>query len=722
MMIMSRVCLTAALALLPVIARAQTTPSTTGWLDFGGRGTTIDGDGARYERYRDLSDGVFLEALRLTAERQGWFLDATADHVGRRDQRFTGTFVKPGKLSAWAMWDQIPMTMSRTTRTLFVEDLEEPQGVLTIDNAIQAQAQASPAALSVLFAQISRPFETESQRNIAQAGVEYLATSELTLRSNVQYTTREGSMPYGGSFGHSSLVEFPAPIQHTLTDFDGGAEFARDRLLLRAGYAGSWFQNAFTTATFDNPFRATDSTSVPSQGRLSLAPNSSFISVNGLASVKLPRRSRVTAYLSAGSLEDTGDTLMAQTINTTNATAPLERTRLEGKARTTAVNLNVVSRPARYLDVDVRYRSYDYDNRTPVFTMTQRVAYDNAPSDLAAAPVDTEPFSILRRSFDADLRLTPVTRAAVGVGFTRLGEERTHRIFESTRDNVMRVTFDSVGHRWFSLRTKYEHAERRGEGLDTAVLISVNEQPGLRHFDVAPRDRDRITMLGSVTPSGNLVVTASLAAGQDDYQESLFGLRDNTHRVYSLGVDATPAGPFDLVFGGSYSFERYNALARSRQANTAAEFADPSRNWASDGTDRVHSVILSAGLSKIARKVDATVSYDFSRARTTYDYITGPVPNRTLPEEVTVDTTLPTPTALPLVRSDLQRATTDVIYALTPRVGVGLSYWHERYRVSDFTLDAEATPNLARGQSLLMGYLYKPYTANTIWARMVVRW
>jgi hypothetical protein len=74
------------------------------------------------------------------------------------------------------------------------------------------------------------------------------------------------------------------------------------------------------------------------------------------------------------------------------------------------------------------------------------------------------------------------------------------------------------------------------------------------------------------------------------------------------------------------------------------------------------------------------------------------------------------------VRSELQRGTAGLTYALTSRVGLGLSYWHERYRVSDFTLDAEATPDLARGQTLLLGYLYRPFTANTVWARLVYRW
>ena len=52
---------------------------------------------ARYERYRDLRSGLFLGKLRLNRETKGWLMDLGADHVGRRDQRFDGLFVRPGK-------------------------------------------------------------------------------------------------------------------------------------------------------------------------------------------------------------------------------------------------------------------------------------------------------------------------------------------------------------------------------------------------------------------------------------------------------------------------------------------------------------------------------------------------------------------------------------------------------------------------------------------------
>ena len=229
-----------------------------------------------------------------------------------------------------------------------------------------------------------------------------------------------------------------------------------------------------------------------------------------------------------------------------------------------------------------------------------------------------------------------------------------------------------------------------------------------------------MTLLATVTPAGKFAGTVSLAVGKDDYLDSEFGLRDNTHRVYSAALDFLPRDHVTVAM--SYAYERYNALSRSRQANPGVQFTDPSRNWATDGTDRVHSATFNAGIDRIAEKVDLNFSYDFSRARATYEYITGPVPDRTLPEEVIVTTTLPTPTELPPTLSELHRATADAIYSLTSRFSVGLSYWYERYRVKDFTLDVDANPDLAGGQTLLMGYLYRPYTANTVWARLIYAW
>ena len=46
------------------------------------------------------------------------------------------------------------------------------------------------------------------------------------------------------------------------------------------------------------------------------------------------------------------------------------------------MNLSFTSRPLSTVGVDLRFRTYDYDNRTPEFLVTQRVAYDNGVSNV----------------------------------------------------------------------------------------------------------------------------------------------------------------------------------------------------------------------------------------------------------------------------------------------------------------------------------------------------
>jgi MtrB/PioB family decaheme-associated outer membrane protein len=735
---MRSICMVATLtlALLPRGAGAQPGPppaetpqphpteqgggGTAGWtgtVDFGLRGTVANGDTARYERYRDLGVGAFAERVRVSREKNGWLFDAAADHVGRRDQRYRLDADRPGKITVWFLYDQIPMLLSRTTRTLYTG---LGTSALSIDDGLQARVQLNPAAIEPVFDQNSVDFETRTRRQIVEGGFKYLPTPELTVNGTIRHTNRQGDIAYGGSFGHSSLVELPAPTEHQLTDADAGAEFVRDPVLLRAGYVGSFFHNDVTSLVFDNPYRAIDSTSASSRGRLTLAPTNSYNGVSGMASVKLPRRSRASAYVSAGVLTDAGDPIVPQTINSTLQTAPLDRTTVDGRARTTGVNLTFVSRPARHLDFTAGYRQYDYDNRTPEFALTERVSYDNAVTPLAA-PVFTEPFGVKRHTADADLKLVQMRGGTAGVGFTRLAEERSHRIFESTTDNTIRVLFDTVGQSWLALRTKYEHAERRGTGIEQGEqeLAAIGEQPGMRHYDIASRNRDRVTIQGSVTASSSIGINGSIAVGKDDFLESEFGLRDNTHRVYALGLNATPTER--LLLGGSYSYERYHALSRSRQANPGPQFTDPSRNWATDAIDGAHSLVVNADLARIAGKVDLRLLYDFSRASARYHYITGPVPDRTLPEEAVAPTTLPPPLALPPTMSELQRGVLDCSYSLGPRVSIGVSYWYEQYRVEDFTLDVDANPGLVRGTALLIGYLYQPYSANTVWGRLIYR-
>ena len=190
---------------------------------------------------------AFLERGRFSTQKNGWVLDAGIDHLGRLDQRYNGSAVRPGQLKLWGQWDQIPLLMSRTTATLFT--VPEP-GILQIDDAIQAKVQAQPSYLATAV-QSATVFDLKTRRHIFDSGAEYIAKLGLTLDAHVRQHRPRGPIPFGGSFGHSQVVETMAPIQHKTTDFDSSAEYAHDKLLVRGGYTGSWFRNDATSLTFE---------------------------------------------------------------------------------------------------------------------------------------------------------------------------------------------------------------------------------------------------------------------------------------------------------------------------------------------------------------------------------------------------------------------------------------------------------------------------------------
>ena len=82
------------------------------------------------------------------------------------------------------------------------------------------------------------------------------------------------------------------------------------------------------------------------------------------------------------------------------------------------------------------------------------------------------------------------------------------------------------------------------------------------------------------------------------------------------------------------------------------------------------------------------------------------------------------PAQLPPVVNELHRATVDGRYFLTRQLAVGAAYWFDKYNVDDFALGPRdlASPATGTPSLLMFGYSYRPYTANTVSARITYLW
>ena len=121
------------------IGRSEFTGKWYGTVDFGGRVTSIDGDEARAQRYRDLRSGIYASNLVAGRRTEDWSLEAQAWNIGYRDQRYQLDFDRVGRLRASFLYDQIPLWISADTKTLYVET--QP-GVFRLEDSMQQAIQA----------------------------------------------------------------------------------------------------------------------------------------------------------------------------------------------------------------------------------------------------------------------------------------------------------------------------------------------------------------------------------------------------------------------------------------------------------------------------------------------------------------------------------------------------------------------------------------------------
>lgn len=677
---------------------------------FGGRFTSVDGQRARFERFRDLRSGPTLDRVRYQREAPAWVFSAGANRVGYRDERFQAGYERYGHLKLAFDWNQVPLSYNGRAVTPYTE---VSPGVFRLPDAGQALVEAKTATPAVAFDSALRTFDLRARRDTADLRFSYAATHDLDLKASFTSTHRTGAQPFGASFGFSDAIELPVPLDHRSNDFNATAEWSNARGVAKLAYDGSWFRNQVGTLVWDNPLRLTDQTNATaystgegsSQGRMALWPDSSAHTVSATGAVNLPGRSRAFAYVSVGTwLQDAQ--LLSHTINSAITGVSASRATAEAEARIVAMTYRFTSRPRNDIWFNAQVRTYDYDNRTPHFAVDQYVRLDGV-----AAPSVTggsEPFGYSRTFFDADTSYTPLRFVAFRGGYGYERDHRTFRFLDKTIEQTVRASVDSSGLSWGTVRVQYDHSVRTGKGFDEEVLSEIGEQVSLRQFDISDRTKDRVSAIVQVTPSEMLAFDASVSAGKDHRPDAAFGLQDNNLRGASVGFDFTPSDM--VIVGGSYTFERYTTLQRSRQASPGVQFNDPTRDWSTDMAERDHTASVSLELPKLTSKTSLRFGADSVRSRATYLYV--------LPQP----STLVTPVQLSPVVNRIHRATADLQHTLASRVSLGVGYAFDTYHVEDFALGADALTRALIPAYVNLVNVWAPYTAHSGYVRMLYRW
>lgn len=661
--------------------------------EFGGRWSSVEGDPARWQRYRDLRDGALLTKARYArnAPDEAWLFKAGADNVGWRDQRFFADYDRPGVISFRGRWDQIPQFYSVDTRTAYQTQSE---GVLVLPDETQRAIQNGQAKLSA-YVPLASQFDLRERRDVGTITVAATPTRNWDITSTLVTTKHSGELPWGASFGFNNDVEVALPYDSRTNDFTVGAEWTNTQAMVRVAYDGSWFDNLSDTLVWDNPLRLDDAVNLPGHGRTAVWPSNSAQTVSAAGYYKLPRRTQLTGSISFADWSN-DEPLQPFTINSALPQFPPPRSTADAGAHVFSANLNAVSRPTRDWRLSARIRHYGYNNQMAETAIPQFINYDTSVASAATGGPGL--FGHSRTTVEADATWTGWQPVALGVRYARQDNGYDFRTFESTAENALHLTADAVGAQWLTFRAHYELADRSGSGLDEESLVEIGEQPALRHYDLANRARNRFTGQVDATPNELWMFSLSAGFGKDDYGDSYFGLQESTFR--NMTVSADFGQPHGWGGGGSYSYERYAGLQRSRTASPGPQTSDPTRDWTVDSTERVHYFSAYLQPARLG-STETRLSYDY--AKSNGDYVYGVVPGGPVP----------TPSPLPQVFNKLQELHVDVRHRLTNHLAATFSYLYEPFDVFDFALDPSVINGIIQGNTMVLGYVYRPYTAHS---------
>jgi MtrB/PioB family decaheme-associated outer membrane protein len=708
-------------------APAQTQTASTnftpnlGLIDFGYRGTSFTGDEARYNRYQDLRDGPTINRFRFAKENETTAFRAEASNVGYRDQRYFADVQNIGKFKGSFEFNSNPLYQAQATGFFSGAGTN----TLTINDAAQTAIQTSPVNAESALATYGNKYDIAGRRDIANANLVFTTSRDMDIKVQVRNTNRTGTnlqdFGFGNSPGNMMVLDMPVPVNDRTTDLRTKLEWANQKGLLAVGYDASFYDQHNAAFTFDNPQRVSDSaTAGPAFGRAALMPSNSVNTFNVSSAYKLAGHSKATAAFSY-SVMDQNQALLPNTTNTALAgVALLPRSNAGAKVDVFSTVLGYNSRPTADLWLNAKFRYYDYNNKTESFTNTV------VPGDFAIGALETsEPTAFNRKYLDLDATYSALKYIDFGAGYAYEGyanhlanETVQGRIYSDTGENTFRLSADSTGNQYVTARVKYEHSNRTSNGFDPQVLTDLVEQPGVRHYDIAPRDRNRVTGTFTVTPKPVFDVNASIFYGHDNYPETTYGLQDNKNQGWTLGFDIVPNAMVN--FGLSYGQEKYDTYQTSRTSNPPPDptFTDPRRDWNDTVNDKTNTFSTSLNLVKAIKRTDIRFSYDISDGNTNYTY--GLVDN----------TTLTTPVQYlmqPTNRLDVGRV--DVTYFVRSNVALGAAYWYENWKVQDFALNPAVidtlivrNPTSGALTGFYTGYSNEPYKANTVFVKMSYLW
>jgi MtrB/PioB family decaheme-associated outer membrane protein len=628
--------------------------SAAGWeLDITAGPAIVTADAYNFGDYTGLDDkGAYLFSDYL-----GIFRDSNSNYLFfegyTRSEDAVALFVKGGKQGLYelrASYQAMPRRLFNSTATPY---LNTDLNTLDLPTSwVRAPSTAGMADLGNSLAPINVGWDW----NIWKLGFNITPGQRWQFSTDYSRRERSGVNRSAGSF-YFDAAEFVTPTEYSTDDLEMALTYNAERWQTTLSYFGSVFKNDYSSQSWANPYTSAVGANT---GQMALPPDNESHQLALAGSMLLPARTTLNGQLSFGHMTQ-NDALLPYTANPALAN-PLPVNSANAKVDTLNINLRAVSSPWRKITIEGELRYNEFDNKTPVNDYAY-VITDVLPAAIAPA---NSAYDYERREFKirGEYRLTGKTRLHAGIDTERMERDSQDR----SRTNTDRL--------WFRMRTRLGQRssldldlfteDRGGSTYTPQSGPGAPENPLMRKYNMADRERRGMKLRGSVYAGDNSDFGWEFATGKDDYDKSLLGLTASEY--VRFGID------FTYLFAASASAyaSLYNEEVESEQANSQS-FSAP--DWTATTDDTFTTATLGATWPELIGKLDGNIEYIWSQSVGS-----------------TNNDTSGLPTTFPDLRSKRQNVKLGVSYPYSESLSFGLDYIYENFSSSDWHLD-DVEPN-----------------------------
>ena len=484
-----------------------------------------DGAAARFGEFDGITeDGAYLvlDGSAGARHEDGGFWRVSARDLGLDNRSIDFATGNSGRWEADAAYVAAPYNRYDTTVTPF----------LAGQSSLELPADWVRAGSTQLMTELDsslRNYDLGTTRERYSLGGRLAGATGWKTELRFTHETRDGNRLRGANF-ITTTSQLAAPVDTVTDQVDWNARYATPRGSIAVSYFGSFFSDRQGDLAWANPFTAIAPGA--DRGRAALEPDNHFNQLGISGSYRLGAAWRVMFNGSFGRATQ-DDAFLPYTTNPLIATAPLPRDSLDGSVDVTHADLQLagdLGAQGSWLDGLRGRLGYRYDERD---NGTPRAEYDYVEGDTFPGGVATNlPYGYRRQRLwvagDWDLArlLWPQSGRPL-----QLSGEWDHEEWDRTFQEAANTTEDRAWARlrisplaWLSLQARYGASNRDTDPYLPAALASAPQNPLMRKFNLADRERDFWDAGIDLSLPGDVTLSLGGFHREDDYVNSGLGL------------------------------------------------------------------------------------------------------------------------------------------------------------------------------------------------------